>query len=222
LLEFIVSDDLLVERRGRALWLILNRPEKYNAFTWETRDEIFDVLTSSDADEADAIVLTGRGRGFCTGIDLDAVLLSETGKSADARRDQLERTHRVVTRMRHVKAPVIALVNGVAAGGGWSLALAADYILAVDDARFVTAFTKLALVPDLGGSYFLTQRVGATRAKSIILRGQTIGAVEALAMGLVDELAPGDQLEERLAARMDHIIGLGKRQLESVDAARPS
>jgi 2-(1,2-epoxy-1,2-dihydrophenyl)acetyl-CoA isomerase len=113
--------------------------------------------------------------------------------------------------------PVIALINGVTAGGGWSLALAADYLLAADNARFVTAFTKLALVPDLGGSYFLTQRVGTTRAKSIILRGQSIDADEALALGLVDELAPVDQLAARLSDRLDDIIASGKRHLESSD-----
>jgi 2-(1,2-epoxy-1,2-dihydrophenyl)acetyl-CoA isomerase len=205
-----VADDLVVETRDRALWLILNRPQRLNAFTWAMRDGLLAALGPPRPD-IDAIILTGRGRGFCAGVDRDEVLVGESDSPPEARRAELVRTHEVVQRMRAVPQPVIALVNGVAAGGGWSLALACDFILAADSARFVTAFTQLGLVPDLAGAYNLTRRVGATRAKSIIMRGQTIDASAALAIGAVDAVVGADMLEAQLAGLLPDIVATGKR-----------
>jgi 2-(1,2-epoxy-1,2-dihydrophenyl)acetyl-CoA isomerase len=119
--------------------------------------------------------------------------------------------HDFVRLIKRGDKPVIALVNGVAAGGGWSLALACDHILAADTARFVTAFTRLGLVPDLAGAFTLTHRIGATRAKSIVMRGQTIDAATALAIGAVDWVAPADQLEARFHELLPQVLAMGKR-----------
>lgn len=202
--------DVVVETRGRVRWLVLNRPHRLNAFTWDTRDELLAALDEAAESDVDAIVLTGTGRGFCAGVDMEAVLHGEADAPAAERRAQLERTHEVVQRMRDARQPVVALVNGVAAGGGWSLALGADVIVAADTARFVTAFSQLGLVPDLGAAFHLPRRVGAMRAKSIIMRGQSLTAHEALVAGAVDVVLPSDDLEERLERLLPDIIREGK------------
>lgn len=202
-----MSDELIVETRDRVLRLTLNRPERLNAFTWAMRDEMIEAV--SGASDVDAIVVTGRGRGFCAGVDVGSVLHAEAGAPAEERRANLEKMHGFLRLLRATGRPVVALVNGVAAGGGWSLALACDQIIAADSARFVTAFTKLGLVPDLGGAYSLTRRVGATRAKSIVMRGQTIDAPTALAIGAVDWVVPADQLETRFTELLPQILAAG-------------
>jgi 2-(1,2-epoxy-1,2-dihydrophenyl)acetyl-CoA isomerase len=105
--------------------------------------------------------------------------------------------------------PVVAAVNGVAAGGGWSLALACNHIVAADSARFVTAFAKLALVPDLAGAFNLTRRVGAVRARSIIMRSQALDAATAMAIGAVDAVVPGSELRAEVVSRLPELIAAG-------------
>lgn len=200
-----MSVDLLVEDRRGVRWLTLNRPAKLNAFTWAMRDQIIEALTA-DMGEVAAVVITGAGRGFCAGVDLDDVLVAESGAPLEARRAQLERTHEIVTLVQAMRQPVVAAVNGVAAGGGWSLALACDYVIASNTARFVTAFARLALVPDLAGAFNLTRRVGAVRARSIIMRSQVLDARTALAVGAVDAVVASDDLEAEVARRLPDFI----------------
>jgi 2-(1,2-epoxy-1,2-dihydrophenyl)acetyl-CoA isomerase len=200
---------VIVERRGSALWLILNRPHRLNAFTWAMRDAMLAAVRDRDQD-VEAVVLTGTGRGFCAGVDV-SVLVDEAGDTVEGRRSRLQQTHELVRLFWGIDVPVVALVNGVAAGGGWSLALACDHIVAADGARFVTAFTRLGLVPDLGGAYTLSRRVGATRAKSVIMRGQQLDALEALEIGAVDWVAPAAELESRFEELLPQIVATGKR-----------
>jgi 2-(1,2-epoxy-1,2-dihydrophenyl)acetyl-CoA isomerase len=203
--ENIVVDGLVVEDRSRVRWLTLDRPDRLNAFTWAMRDRILAALTDR-LEDVDALVFTGRGRAFCAGVDLDDVLVAESGAPLDARRAQLERTQEIVTLIQAMPQPVVAAVNGVAAGGGWSLALACNHIIAADSARFVTAFAKLALVPDLAGAFNLTRRVGAVRARSIIMRSQSLDAATAMAIGAVDAVVPGADLRAEVVARLPELV----------------
>jgi 2-(1,2-epoxy-1,2-dihydrophenyl)acetyl-CoA isomerase len=202
--------ELLVEHRGRVRWVTLNRPHRLNAFTWDLRDRLLAALTVAPGDDLDAIVLTGAGRGFCAGVDLD-VLRDEADVPPPARRADLERAQQIVQLMSGAPCPVVAAVNGVAAGGGWGLALAADVVVAVESARFVTAFVQLGLVPDLGFGYHLTRRVGPMAAKSIIMRGRRLDAAEALALGAVDVVVPAGELVARVEALLPGIVADGKR-----------
>src|ERR1700709_619157 len=112
--------ELLVEHRGRVRWVPLNRPHRLNAFTWDLRDRLLAALTVAPGDDLDAIVLTGAGRGFCAGVDLD-VLRDGARGPPPARRADLERAQQIVQLMSGAPCPVVAAVNGVAAGGGWGL-----------------------------------------------------------------------------------------------------
>jgi 2-(1,2-epoxy-1,2-dihydrophenyl)acetyl-CoA isomerase len=202
--------ELLVEHRDRVRWVTLNRPHRLNAFTWDLRDRLLAALTVAPGDDLDAIVLTGAGRGFCAGVDLD-VLRDEADVPPPARRADLERAQQIVQLMSGAPCPVVAAVNGVAAGGGWGLALAADVVVAVESARFVTAFVQLGLVPDLGFGYHLTRRIGPMAAKSIIMRGRRLDAAEALALGAVDVVVPAGELVARVEALLPGIVADGKR-----------
>jgi enoyl-CoA hydratase/carnithine racemase len=202
--------ELLVETRGRTRWLTLNRPTRLNALTWTMRDSLLAALTVGPADDVDAIVLTGAGRGFCAGMDLE-VLQDEADAPAAERRANLERAQQVVTLAAAAPCPVVAAVNGVAAGGGWGLALAADVVVAAGSARFVTAFVQLGLVADLGFGYNLTRRVGPMRAKSVIMRGLRLDAAQAQALGAVDAVVPDGELTARVEAMLPGIVAAGKR-----------
>lgn len=192
--------EVLVDDRDGVRWVTLNRPDKLNAFTWHVCDLLLDAFTVRMGYEAPrAIVLTGAGRGFCAGVDLD-ILGDEADAPEAERRANLERAQQVVTLMRTAPCPVVSAVNGVAAGGGWGLALGAGTVVATRSARFVTAFTQLGLVPDLGFAYNLTTRVGSMFAKSIILRGLRLDAAEALRLGAVDHVVPDDDLEGSVRA----------------------
>jgi 2-(1,2-epoxy-1,2-dihydrophenyl)acetyl-CoA isomerase len=201
--------ELIVGSRGRTRWVRLNRPHRLNAFTWEVRDQIIDALTLGPDDDVDAIVVTGTGRAFSAGIDL-GVLQDEADVSPARRRVDLERAQRIAQLMSDASCPVIAAVNGVAAGGGWALALAADVVVAVESARFVTAFVQLGLVPDLGFGYNLTRRVGSMQAKSIIMRGLRLDAREAFALGAVDKIVADGELEASVEALLPGIVAAGK------------
>jgi 2-(1,2-epoxy-1,2-dihydrophenyl)acetyl-CoA isomerase len=211
-------DELLVERRGRVRWVTLNRPHRLNAFTWDLRDRLLDAFAVGPGDDIEAIVLTGAGRGFCAGVDLD-VLRDEADVPPPARRADLERAQDLVQLMSDAPCPVVAAVNGVAAGGGWGLALAADVVVAVESARFITAFVQLGLVPDLGFGYHLTRRVGPMAAKSIIMRGRRLDAAEALALGAVDVVVPDGEFVARIDALLPPMVADGKRPERSVRSA---
>jgi 2-(1,2-epoxy-1,2-dihydrophenyl)acetyl-CoA isomerase len=199
--------QIAVGSEGGVLTITLNRPDKLNALTGVMSDELIEVFTSArDDDEVRALVVTGAGRGFCAGQDLtefeDAY---RAGERPDIREHLARSYHRLIPLLVATPKPVIAAVNGVAAGAGVSLAAACDIRIAGHDARFTQAFVKIGLVPDSGGTWLLPRIVGYARALELSITGEVIDAAAALEIGLVNRVVPGDDLEGEvsdLAARL--------------------
>ena len=168
--------------------ITLNRPDKLNALTRALCDDLIAALrTAADDSRVRAIVVTGAGRAFCAGADL--TILGSDG-------DALVRAGRQLALLiRAAPQPVIAAVNGAAAGGGANLALACDYRVAADSATIGEVFAKLGLGPDWGGSFFLPRLVGTSRALELLWSARMVPAAEAHALGLFDRLVPADRLE---------------------------
>lgn len=184
--------------------LTLARPEGMNSLTLATKIALRDELHAVAADSSvRAVVLTGSGRAFCVGQDLkEHVSDLEKGPLSDTVTEHYNPT---VTAIATMPKPVIAAVNGVAAGAGASLAFAADFRVVAESARFTTAFAGIALSCDTGASWTLPRLVGTTKAMDLLLRPRTIDAAEALELGIATQVVPDDELEptvERLAAEL--------------------
>ncbi|MDX1623227.1 MAG: enoyl-CoA hydratase [Gemmatimonadota bacterium] len=188
---------VVVERHREVGVVRLNRPEKLNAFAGDMRDAIGEALEGL-GEEAGvrAIVVTGEGRGFCAGADVGYLeeLVAEGREREFAA--LLEAGERVVRTIRSLPQPVIAAVNGPAAGGGANLALACDLRIMADTASIGQTFVRIGLHPDWGGTYFLPRLVGESRALELMWSGRMVGAEEALEIGLVNRVAPADRLRE--------------------------
>jgi 2-(1,2-epoxy-1,2-dihydrophenyl)acetyl-CoA isomerase len=178
---------VLVERAEGLATVTINRPHKLNAFDRHTCRELIDALRALSADPAvRVLILTGAGRAFSAGADLN--VLGEDGPALVAAGKEL------ALLLRSAPQPVIAAVNGPAAGGGANLALACDYRIAVDGAAIGQVFAKLGLGPDWGGSYFLPRLVGPSRALELLWSARMVPAQEAYALGLYDRLVPTERL----------------------------
>ncbi len=180
-------ERVLVEIAGGIGTVTLNRPEKLNAFERELCRDLADALRMLvQSDTVRVIVLTGAGRAFCAGADL-GVLESDGPALVAAGKE-------VALAIRRAPQPVLAAVNGAAAGGGANLALACDYRIASDRASIGQVFHKLGLVPDWGGSFFLPRLVGTSRALELVWSARMVPAAEALALGLFDRVVPHAEL----------------------------
>ncbi|POF42387.1 enoyl-CoA hydratase [Pseudomonas laurylsulfativorans] len=207
---------VLRERHGPVLLITLNRPDSLNAFNSELHRELSDAWHEASYPDIRAVVLTGNGRGFCAGADLNAV-----HKTEDAGHNTLRHTFNAHTlAMAALDKPVIAAINGAAAGAGLSLACAADIRIASTNAKFVPAFVDIGLVPDAGGSWYITRLLGYTKAFSWLSSNHRLNVDEALAWGLVCEILEPDQLLARalymaaeLSAKPGRAVGLTKRLL---------
>src|SRR3954466_13012366 len=201
---------------GGVLTITLNRPDVLNAFTREMHKAFAGALEEAAAADVRAVVLTGAGRGFCVGQDL-----TEFREASGDIASHLENNyHPNIRRIRELEKPVIAAVNGPAAGAGLSLACACDLRIAADDATFVPAFVNIGLVPDSGGTLFVTRLVGQARAFEWLCSGRRLTAAEAHAWGVVSEVVEDDALAGRaaelaseLAALPTRAIGMTKRLL---------
>ncbi len=168
--------------------ITLNRPDKLNSFNDTMHKEFIDVLKKADRDpEVRCVVITGAGRGFCAGQDLQAV---GHGPISDI----VRKYYNVwITQLRTMEKPVLAAVNGVAAGAGCSLALACDLIIMSEKASYVQAFVKVGLVPDSGASYFLPRLIGYHKAMELALFGDKVSAQQAYELGLCNRVVPEDE-----------------------------
>ena len=175
--------------------ITLNRPEKLNAFFDTMREDLLDALRSAENDpDTRVVVITGAGRAFCAGGDVAYMSqLQERGDLA-AFRALLDAGSEVVLQIASMSKPVIASVNGVAAGAGCNLALACDYRIASDAAKFSESFIRIGLHPDWGGTWLLPRLVGRSRALELCASGRTVEAAEALAIGMVDRVVPAAEL----------------------------
>jgi len=184
-------------------WIRLNRPDKLNALTTRMAHEALDALATAREDEdVRCVVVTGEGRGFCAGQDLTEFTGSAAageGTTLDVAEHLRSGYNRMISAIVELPMPVVAGVNGVAAGAGLSLALACDLRIASDAARFVQAFVKIGLVPDSGGNWLLPRVVGYAKALELSITGDMVDAAEALRIGLVNRVAPADEFPRALA-----------------------
>lgn len=191
-----MAELVKVEVSGGVHRITLNRPEVMNALNRDLRRAL--TLALLEGHSARVIVLTGAGRGFCSGQDLsDATGLDEAGFEATLN-DEYVPMIRAIT---EAPVPVIAAVNGVAAGAGANLALACDLVIAAESAAFIQAFTRIGLIPDAGGTSFLPRRVGLQRAMGAALLAEPVSARQAEAWGMIWEAVPDDRFAEGVAAR---------------------
>jgi enoyl-CoA hydratase/carnithine racemase len=190
LVELKMNDNVAV--------VSLNRPEVRNAINDALRAELVASLERiADDNAVRAVVLTGRGKAFCSGGDISGMkerLKAPANELAFNGWRRQGRTHKSVALLHGLPKPVIAAVNGAAAGLGCDMALACDFIIASEQASFIMSFVKRGLVSDGGGMYFLPRRVGLPRAKELIFSGRSIEAKEALAIGLADRVTSADTL----------------------------
>jgi 2-(1,2-epoxy-1,2-dihydrophenyl)acetyl-CoA isomerase len=190
-----MADEVLTSREGAVLTITFNRPEVYNAFNRELHAALADALAQAEDRSVRCVVVTGAGKGFCAGQDL-----KEFGAVSDSIRDALEQTyHPNVRRVRALAKPVLAAVNGPAAGAGLSFACACDVRVASDAATFVPGFVGIGLVPDSGGTWFLHRLLGFARAFEWMSSNTRLTAAQALDWGLVSEVVPADGFADRVA-----------------------
>ena len=175
--------------------ITLNRPEKLNAFAGTMREELLAALRVAEGDDGcRVVILTGAGRAFCAGGDVEFMARLQNERNIEAFRKLLDAGRDIVTQIASMSKPVIAAVNGVAAGAGCNLALACDYRIASDQAKLGETFVRIGIHPDWGGTWFLPRLVGPGRAMELLTTGRMVGAGEALAIGMVDRVVPATDL----------------------------
>ncbi|MFE9368248.1 enoyl-CoA hydratase/isomerase family protein [Streptomyces sp. NPDC006711] len=214
-------------------WITLNRPDAMNALTPDQRERVISLLEAAGTDPAvRAVVITATGRGFCAGADLRAASSAAASNServaGDVARVIRQGAQRLISAVLDCEKPVIAAVNGTAAGLGAHLALACDLVLAAESARFIEVFVRRGLVPDGGGAYLLARLVGPRRAKELMFFGDALTAADAERMGLVNRVvadadlaATAKEWAERLAAGPTRAIALTKHLVNaSLDGDR--
>lgn len=198
-------------------WLYLNRPDKLNAFIAQMNREVKDAIKAATFDEqVRCIVISGEGRAFCSGQDL-----AEVDKNMDHGQVLRDYYGPMIKQIRQCEKPIVAAVNGVAAGAGFSLALACDFRIVSERASFLNAFIHVGLIPDSGNLYYLTKLVGYAKALELSILGEKVSATDAVALGLANKLIPLDLWDEEVSAFAANLstlptkaIGLIKRSLK--------
>lgn len=213
---------ILTQTRDSITTIALNRPDKLNAFTGSMRDDLLRALRSAEDDDAcRVVVITGAGRGFCAGGDVEVMSRLQKERNLTDFRKLLDAGRDIVVQIARMAKPVIASINGVAAGAGCNLALACDYRVASDEAKLSETFVRIGLHPDWGGTWLLPRVVGRSRALEIMATGRMVDAKEALAIGMVDRVVPSadlaaetEALARAIASGPPIAIGAIKRALE--------
>ena len=217
------SETILSAFADGVLRLTLNRADKLNAFNEAQHRALRAALDACEADaDCRAVVLTGAGRGFCAGQDLSERDPAKSGERRDLGLTLETFYNPLVRRLRGLDMPVVCAVNGVAAGAGANIALACDIVLAAKSAKFIQAFSKIGLVPDAGGTWWLTRRLGEARAKALALTAHPLTAEDAAAWGLIWKAVDDERLmdeaialAESLARGPTHAYALTKRAIHA-------
>ena len=222
-----MTQELLESQVNGIATLTMNRPEALNALTGDMMAALSEALPRLAADPAvRAVVLTGTGNAFCSGGDVKGFARRATGTAApktfDAQVTDLRARMEVSRHLHEMPKPTLAVLPGAAAGAGLSLALACDMRIAADNAKLTTAFSKIGLSGDFGGSYFLNHLVGAAKARELYFTGRVVRADEAFQMGMINRIVPPTQLAgaarewaEELAALPTIAVGYMKRNLNA-------
>lgn len=218
----MANDTVLTVKTGGITRLTLNRPERLNALNKPLYEAMMAALDVAERDDTcRVLILTGSGRAFCAGQDLGPEIYNASGPQPDLG-PVLERYNEMIERMRRLPKPIVAAVNGIAAGGGASLALACDIVIARKSASFLQAFAKIGLIPDCGSTYFLPRLVGAARARGHAMLGEPLKAEQAEAWGMIWKAVDDDKLDvevdavaNKLAAGATYALGLSKQALQA-------
>lgn len=185
--------EIISKIENGVAWLTLNRPQVFNSFNKSMALELQDALKKSELDDSvRAIVIHGEGKAFCAGQDLAEATDPEGPELQSIVRDHY---NPIIELIRNVEKPVIAAVNGVAAGAGANIALACDITIAKKSASFIQAFSKIGLIPDSGGTYFLPRIIGAQKALALMMTGDKVNAEEADAMNMIYKAVEDDQFD---------------------------
>lgn len=196
------SIELKIE--NNIAYITLNRPEVYNSFNREMALRLQDTLDTCETNnEIRVIVLTGNGKAFCAGQDLKEVTTPELNPGF--KKILEEHYNPIILRIRNIKKPIIAAVNGVAAGAGANIALACDVIVADENASFIQAFSKIGLIPDSAGTFFLPRLIGFQKASALAMLGDKVSAQEAERLGMIYKYVPSEEFQEtidKLALKM--------------------
>jgi 2-(1,2-epoxy-1,2-dihydrophenyl)acetyl-CoA isomerase len=212
--------SVLLETENGVAYITLNRPDKLNSFNREMALLLQQLLDDCAADDAiRCIYITGAGKGFCAGQDL-AEVVDPNGPGMQ--KILVEHYNPIISRLRSISKPIVAAVNGVAAGAGANLALACDIVVASESASFIQAFSKIGLIPDSGGTYHLPKLIGFQRASALMMLGDKVPAIEALQMGMLYKIFPADtfipeskKLAQQLAQMPTKALGYIKEALNA-------
>jgi 2-(1,2-epoxy-1,2-dihydrophenyl)acetyl-CoA isomerase len=194
---YAVEPTVLLEVEEGVATITLNRPDRLNAFAGRMRDDLHDALVAAGDDpEVRVVVIRGAGRGFCTGADVEAMTELVERCDHETFGSLVQAGMRVVRRLRALRQPVIAAVNGPAAGAGASLALACDFRIASDRASLGVTFNRIGLHPDWGATFFLPRLVGMARAMELVMSGRMVGADEGERLGIFQRVVPAEVFDD--------------------------
>ena len=187
--------SILFEIKDSVATITFHRPDKFNAFNREMALLMQDKLDECKANAVRCVLITGFGKAFCSGQDLEEVI-DPNGPKIDAIVG--EHYNPIITRIRQLQKPVVAAVNGVAAGAGANIALACDIVIAAQSSSFIQAFSKIGLIPDSGGTFFLPRLVGWQRASALMMLGEKVSAEEAERIGMIYKVFSNESFEEEV------------------------
>jgi 2-(1,2-epoxy-1,2-dihydrophenyl)acetyl-CoA isomerase len=207
--------NILFEVAGGVARLTLNRPDKLNSFTGAMHAELRDALDTIQTDKSiRALVITGAGRAFCAGQDLADPDMAVVGAAMPDVGNVVEQNYKpLILRLQNLRVPTVAMVNGVAAGAGASLALACDLVIAGKSASFLQAFSKIGLIPDTGGTWFLPQRVGMARAMGLAMLADKLPAEKAAEWGLIWQVVEDAELVATVDKLATQLAGMPTKAL---------
>lgn len=204
-------DCLRIDVKNAVARIYLNRPEVYNAFNRTMALELIQALSQiEEHNSIRCIVISGEGKAFCAGQDLEEAI---DDKGPGLKTILEEHYNPIIRKVRTIQKPVIAAVNGVAAGAGANMALACDLIVAAESASFIQAFSKIGLIPDSGGTYFLPRLVGLARASGLMMTGEKISARAAFDFGMIYKVWPDEEFNSNLDKLADQISAMPTKAL---------
>src|SRR5690625_4263098 len=205
------NNTILFEIKEQVAYIYLNRPEKYNSFNREMALRLHEILDDCARNpEIRAIYLTGEGKAFCAGQDLQEAIDPDGPELRNIVRGHY---NPIIDRIRKIEKPIVAAVNGVAAGAGANIALACDIVVASEHAAFIQAFSKIGLIPDSGGTFFLPRLIGFQKASALMMLGEKVDAKEAEQIGMIYKVFSAEEFEEQSTALAEQLAKMPTKAL---------